>query len=91
MPLRINVKKVKKNESLLNFGKNKLSSKIYNINLSISGNLVEASKNFFHYLHILDKIKSKGIAVARIPNKGLGRTINDRLKRGSLKTIKKIS
>ena len=91
LPLRINVKKVKKNESLLNFGKNKLSSKIYNLNLSISGNLVEASKNFFHYLHILDKIKSKGIAVARIPNKGLGRTINDRLKRGSLKTIKKIS
>ena len=85
LPLRINVKKVMKNESLLNFGRNNLSSKIYNLNLSKKGNLIEASKNFFHYLNLLDKIKSKGIAVAKIPSIGLGKTINDRLKRASFK------
>ena len=77
LPIRINVKKVKNDEVLLNFGKNKLSSKIFGLNLSESGSLVEASRNFFHYLHILDKCKCKGIAVATIPLKGLGKTIND--------------
>ena len=85
LPLRINVRKVKKNESLLNFGKNNLYSNVYNLNLSRKGNLVEASRNFFHYLNLLDRIKSSGIAVAKIPNKGLGKTINDRLKRASFK------
>ena len=84
LPIRINVKKVKNDEVLLNFGKNKLSSKIFGLNLSESGSLVEASRNFFHYLHILDKCKCKGIAVATIPLKGLGKTINDRIKRASI-------
>ena len=85
LPIRININKVKKDEVLLNFGKNKLTSQIYNLNLSKKGNLIEASKNFFHYLNLLDKIKCKGIAVARVPSKGLGITINDRLKRASSK------
>jgi len=84
LPIRINIKKVKNYEVLLNFGKNKLSSTIFSLNLSESGNLVEASKNFFHYLNILDKCKCKGIAIATIPLKGLGKTINDRIKRASI-------
>ncbi len=32
----------------------------------------------------LDKCKCKGIAVATIPLKGLGKTINDRIKRASI-------
>ena len=84
LPIRINIKKVKNYEVLLNFGKNKLSSKIFSLNLSESGNLVEASRNFFHYLHILDKCKCKGIAIATIPLIGLGKTINDRIKRASI-------
>ena len=79
----INVKKVRINEVLLNFGKNKLTSKIFSLNLSKSRNLKEASKNFFHYLNILDRFKCSGIAVAKIPSIGLGKTINDRLKRAS--------
>jgi len=85
LPIRININKVKKDEVLLNFGNNNLNSRIYNLNLSKKGNLIEASKNFFHYLNILDQIKCKGIAVAKIPSKGLGKTINDRLKRASFK------
>ena len=85
LPIRMNIKKVKNDEVLLNFGNNNLTSKIYSLNLSNKGNLIEASRNFFHYLNLLDKIKCKGIAVARIPAKGLGVTINDRLKRASSK------
>ena len=83
LPIRINAKKINQNESLLNFGKNNLKSNICEYNLSYKGNLKEASRNFFNYLHLLDNVKSSKIAVAPIPNYGLGKTINDRLKRAS--------
>ena len=79
IPLRINVNKVLEGEVLLNFGKNNLKSKIFELNLSVSGNLDEAGKNLYDYLHQLDKQEYKGIAVAPIPNNDLGKTINDRL------------
>ncbi|MDC0057388.1 L-threonylcarbamoyladenylate synthase [Alphaproteobacteria bacterium] len=85
LPIRINVNKVKKDEGLLNFGKNNLKSNICEYNLSEKGNLKEASKNFFHYLHLLDNSNCKRIAVANIPEVGLGKTINDRLNRASSK------
>ena len=83
LPIRLNVLEVQKNESLLNFGRNNLKSNICEFNLSLSGDLKEASKNFFNYLHLIDKSKCAGIAVAPIPNHGLGKTINDRLIRAS--------
>ncbi len=81
--IRINVKNVLDNEALLNFGKNNLKSKIQNLNLSIRSDLNEASHNFYNFLNILDKSKCNRIAVAPIPNHGLGKTINDRLKRAA--------
>ena len=36
---------------------------------------------FFNYLHLIDQSKCVSIAVAPIPNNGLGKTINDRLNR----------
>ena len=84
-PIRINVNYVKDNEVLLNFGKNKLNSKIKSLNLSINENLIEASYNFYNYLNTLDLIDSNGIAVAPIPEIKLGKTINDRLRRASYK------
>jgi len=83
LPMRLNVLEVRKNESLLNFGSNNLKSLISEYNLSHNGDLNEASKNFFNYLHLIDKSKCAGIAVAPIPNFGLGKTINDRLIRAS--------
>ena len=83
LPIRINVSEVLDNESLLNFGNNKLKSNIIELNLSLKGNLKEAAKNFYDYLHKLDNSKCKGIAVAPIPNHKLGKTINDRLTRAS--------
>ena len=40
---------------------------------------------FFHFLHKLDNSNCKGIAIAPIPETGLGKTINDRLRRASYK------
>jgi len=51
--------------------------------LSIRADLSEASYNFYNFLNILDKSKCNRIAVAPIPNHGLGITINDRLKRAA--------
>ncbi len=79
--IRMNAKRILKNEGLLNFGNNKLRSKIINLNLSNKKNLKEAAKNFYHYLHKLDQSRCKKIAVVEIPDKGLGKTINDRLRR----------
>ena len=52
--------------------------------LSKKGNLNEAAKNLYSTLRkIKKKNKYKSIAVAKIPNKGIGKTINDRLARAS--------
>ena len=85
LPIRINVKHVKENEGLLNFGVNNLKSNICEYNLSKKENLKEASRNFFNYLYLIDRSNCKGIAVAPIPSYGLGKTINDKLERASTK------
>ena len=55
--------------------------------LSENENLNEAAFNFYSHLIYLDQLcetlNKKRIAVANIPNIGLGKTINDRLKRGA--------
>ncbi len=60
---------------------------IRGLNLSDSGNLREAARNLFSYLHQLDKaskkLGGKTIKVAPIPYEGLGLSINDRLERAS--------
>ena len=53
------------------------------LNLSPSGDLTEAAANLFHHLHALDAMAAAGIAVSPIPDHGLGRAINDRLRRAA--------
>ena len=53
------------------------------LNLSPSGDLVEAAANLFAMLHALDERGAKAIAVAPIPMTGLGAAINDRLTRAA--------
>lgn len=53
------------------------------LNLSPSGDLREAARNLFAYLHQLDKAGASLIAVAPIPSTGLGEAINDRLSRAA--------
>lgn len=52
-------------------------------NLSEKSDLFEAAANLFNYLHIMDKGGFTGIAVAPIPDEGLGLAINNRLKRAA--------
>ncbi len=52
------------------------------VNLSPRGDLTEAAANLFDMLHRLDGTGVAGIAVAPIPETGLGIAINDRLHRG---------
>lgn len=67
---------------VLSFRKNKkIKTEIHQEVLSISGDLNEASKNLYAALHRLDQINLDLIITAFFPEKGLGKTINDRLKR----------
>lgn len=54
-------------------------------NLSPTGDLVEAAANLFHMLHAADALAGPGgsIAIAPVPDHGLGRAINDRLRRAA--------
>lgn len=51
--------------------------------LSSSGNLVEAAANLFARLHEADASERSDIAVAPVPENGLGAAINDRLRRAA--------
>lgn len=78
-PLRMDALDAEPGEVLLGFGTVAGATK----NLSPSGDLVEAAANLFAYLHALDVPEYSGIAVSPIPETGLGRTINDRLRRAA--------
>ncbi len=51
--------------------------------LSRAGDLAEAAANLFAMLRRLDRAEFSGIAVMPIPEVGLGRAINDRLRRAA--------
>jgi len=82
IPIRLNVKKINKNEAFLSIKKIKQNKSNFYF-LSKNGNLKEAAKNLYSTLRKIKKDKHKSIAVCKIPNRGLGKTINDRLKRAS--------
>ena len=82
IPIRLNVKKIEDGEAYLMLRKQKQSKKNYFF-LSNSGDLNEAARNLYSTLRKIKKKKYKSIAVGKIPNKGLGKTINDRLIRAS--------
>ena len=65
-------------ERLLGFG----AAPRAELNLSPSGDLIEAAANLFAMLHEIDD-GSTPIAVSPIPDHGLGRAINDRLRRAA--------
>ncbi len=82
IPLRMNAKKPKKKEAFVLTKKRKVSYKNYYY-LSKKNDLKQSAKNLYS---LLRKIKNDGykmIAVEKIQNKGIGRTINDRLNKAS--------
>ncbi len=82
VPLRVNVKKSKSNEAFVLIKKRTVESKNYYY-LSKKKNLNEAAKNLYSILRKIKKDGYKKIAVEKIPNIGIGKTINDRLNRAS--------
>jgi L-threonylcarbamoyladenylate synthase len=76
--VRLNAGQVASDEVLLGFGAVDAA-----LNLSPSGDLTEAAAHLFDYLHQLDAMGAERIAVSPIPDQGLGRAINDRLKRAA--------
>ena len=82
IPIRLNAKKSKINEAYLLIKKKK-KTQINHFFLSKNGNLKEAAKNLYSLLRKVKKDNYQSIAVDKIPNKGIGRTINDRLIRAA--------
>jgi L-threonylcarbamoyladenylate synthase len=52
-------------------------------NLSSSGDLAEAAAHLFAYLRAADRLNPTAIAIAPIPEHGLGEAINDRIRRAA--------
>ena len=75
--LRIHVEHPEPGEAYLSFG-----DRPGTLNLSPSADLREAARNLFSMLHQLDAEATR-IAVAPIPETGLGEAINDRLRRAA--------
>ncbi|HCP80729.1 MAG TPA: threonylcarbamoyl-AMP synthase [Octadecabacter sp.] len=76
--VRLNAVDVEDGETLLGFGAVDAA-----VNLSPSGDLVEAAATLFDALHQLNALGADRIAVSPIPDHGLGRAINDRLRRAA--------
>jgi len=77
-PLRLNATDAGADEYWIGFGPIPGDA-----NLSASGGLVEAAARLFDLLHEADASAEPRIAVAPVPDEGLGAAINDRLRRAA--------
>jgi L-threonylcarbamoyladenylate synthase len=82
IPLRMNVSKPYKGEAFVLIKKRKITYKNYYY-LSKKNDLEQVAKNLYSLLRKIKKDGYKTIAVEKVLNKGIGRTINDRLNRAS--------
>ena len=80
--LRLNARAPEEGEMFLAFGPDAPKG-VPGLNLSVSGDLREAAANLFAFLRILDDTGAGRIAVAPVPEDGLGEAINDRLRRAA--------
>ncbi len=78
--VRLNATQAQEGEVLVGFG-----PIAGHLTLSASGDLLEAAANLFHFLREADALAGPGgaIAFAPVPETGLGRAINDRLRRAA--------
>ena len=78
LPLRLDAETPKPGEGFLGFGPGAPEDAM---NLSPTGDLEEAAANLFAMMRALDGPPFEAIAVMAVPDRGLGRAINDRLRR----------
>ncbi|MCE2748488.1 MAG: threonylcarbamoyl-AMP synthase [Rhodobacter sp.] len=81
-PVRLDAVAARPNEVWIGFGPQSAGAAL---TLSRAGDLVEAAARLFHTLREADRLAGPGgaIAVAPVPETGLGRAINDRLRRAA--------
>jgi L-threonylcarbamoyladenylate synthase len=84
-PLRLGCDGPQPGEALLAFGPDVPAGFATVLNLSEAGDLSEAAANLFAHLHALDAVRASGIATMVVPDEGLGRAINDRLRRAAVR------
>ena len=84
IPIKMNARYAEKNQAFIAFGK-KFKAKKNHFNLSKNGSLKEAANNLYKTMRKIKKRNFKSIAVVKIPNIGIGRAINDRLRKASNK------
>ena len=77
-PLRLGANEAAEGEYLIGFG-----SVAGDANLSSAGDFLEAAARLFDLLHEADAAPQPRIAVAPVPEEGLGAAINDRLRRAA--------
>lgn len=77
-PLRLGARKAASDEFLIGFG-----SIRGDVSLSPAGDLAEAAARLYDCLHKADAAPRARIAVAPVPDEGIGRAINDRLRRAA--------
>ncbi len=83
LPVRLAATEARPGEALLAFGPDAPPGFAEVLWLSRSGDLAEAAANLFAMLRRLDRPSFTGIAAMQIPEHGLGRAINDRLRRAA--------
>jgi L-threonylcarbamoyladenylate synthase len=83
LPVRLDARDARPGEALLGFGPDAPPGFAEVLWLSQTGDLAEAAANLFALLRRLDRPEFAGIAVMPIPERGLGRAINDRLRRAA--------
>ena len=84
IPVVIGIKTPKKDDAVIGFGK-KFKIKKNHFNLSKNDNLNEAANNLYRTLRKIKNSGFKSIIVNKIPNRGVGIAINDRLQRAANK------
>ena len=77
-PVRLNARHAEEGEFLIGFG-----SVTGDVTLSESGEINEAARNLYACLHLAREAPQLRIAVAAIPDEGVGKAINDRLRRAA--------
>ena len=82
IPIRLNASNRFLDEALILIKKRKNFDRNY-FYLTKNQNLKEAGKKLYKTLRRIKNLKYKKIAIEKIPNIGIGQTINDRLKRAS--------
>lgn len=78
-PVRLGATAARAGEVLIGFGPAFAPA----LNLSAASDLREAAANLFAHLRAADRLRPAGIAVAPVPEHGLGEAINDRLRRAA--------